>query len=238
MPLWLRLPSAVALVTWGARTDRRWTVPVAAMLALPALWFGGASMLLAAVALASGRVRGRGAAAGARAGAPWGRRGGRSAPAIQDGLSRAPIRSTRSRGGRPPGRPRRGASRAARTSAAHDRGMMGAAQEAPVSSRLQGIRARPRRDHPRRRRVPASPCSAARSLGCAARGAARRLVRRQRHPGLAGPPPGRRVRSPGSSRADGRASGFVVLGVVLGLIAIPLVATAAGNPVPIDPSRA
>jgi GNAT superfamily N-acetyltransferase len=53
VPLWLRLPAAVALVTWGARTDRRWTVPVAAMLALPALWFGGASMLLAAVALAA-----------------------------------------------------------------------------------------------------------------------------------------------------------------------------------------
>ena len=42
----------------GGRTDRRWTVPVASMLALPALWFGGASMLLAAVALAPGRVGG------------------------------------------------------------------------------------------------------------------------------------------------------------------------------------
>jgi len=58
VPLWLRLPVAVVLVAWGARTDRRWTVPVAAMLALPALWFGGASMLLAAVALAPGRVGG------------------------------------------------------------------------------------------------------------------------------------------------------------------------------------
>jgi len=57
VPLWLRLPAAVALVTWGARTDRRWTVPVAAMLALPALWFGGASMLLAAVALAADQRR-------------------------------------------------------------------------------------------------------------------------------------------------------------------------------------
>jgi hypothetical protein len=47
--LWIRLPVAVALVAWGARTDRRWTVPVASMLALPALWFGSLSMLLAVV---------------------------------------------------------------------------------------------------------------------------------------------------------------------------------------------
>jgi Glycosyltransferase family 87 len=56
VPIWLRLPLAAALVAWGARTDRRWTVPVGAMLALPALWFGGTSMLLAAVAIAAGRV--------------------------------------------------------------------------------------------------------------------------------------------------------------------------------------
>ena len=51
IPLWARLPVAVAVVVWGARTDRRWTVPVAAMLALPALWYGGLSMLLAVIAL-------------------------------------------------------------------------------------------------------------------------------------------------------------------------------------------
>ena len=49
--LWVRLPMAIALVAWGARTDRRWTVPVASMLALPALWFGGLSMLLAVITL-------------------------------------------------------------------------------------------------------------------------------------------------------------------------------------------
>ena len=58
VPVWVRLPVAVALVVWGARTERRWTVPVASMLALPALWFGSASMLLAAVALATDRVSG------------------------------------------------------------------------------------------------------------------------------------------------------------------------------------
>jgi hypothetical protein len=51
VPLVIRLPAAFALVVWGARTDRRWTVPVASMLALPALWYGGLSMLLAVIPL-------------------------------------------------------------------------------------------------------------------------------------------------------------------------------------------
>jgi hypothetical protein len=51
IPFLVRLPFAVALVVWGARTDRRWTVPVAGMLALPALWYGSLSMLLAVIAL-------------------------------------------------------------------------------------------------------------------------------------------------------------------------------------------
>ena len=51
IPLWIRLPAAVVLVVWGARTDRRWTVPVASMLALPALWYGGISMLLGVIPL-------------------------------------------------------------------------------------------------------------------------------------------------------------------------------------------
>jgi hypothetical protein len=51
IPLWLRLSAAVALVVWGARTDRPWTVPIASMLALPAVWYGGLSMLLAVIPL-------------------------------------------------------------------------------------------------------------------------------------------------------------------------------------------
>jgi hypothetical protein len=51
IPLAIRFPVAVAVVVWGARTDRRWAVPVAAMLALPALWYGGLTMLLAVIAL-------------------------------------------------------------------------------------------------------------------------------------------------------------------------------------------
>ncbi len=46
VPLWLRLPLAVVVVIWGARTDRRWTVVMAATLALPSLWFYGLSMLV------------------------------------------------------------------------------------------------------------------------------------------------------------------------------------------------
>lgn len=57
VPLLIRLPVAVTIVIWGARTDRVWTVPVASMLALPALWYGGLSMLLAVIPLL-----GRGAA--------------------------------------------------------------------------------------------------------------------------------------------------------------------------------
>ena len=51
IPFVIRLPFAVALVVWGARTNRRWTVPVAGMLALPALWYGGLAMLLAVIRL-------------------------------------------------------------------------------------------------------------------------------------------------------------------------------------------
>ena len=49
--LLLRLVAAAALVTWGALTDRAWTVPIAAMLALPVIWMDSFAMLLAAVAL-------------------------------------------------------------------------------------------------------------------------------------------------------------------------------------------
>lgn len=79
IPLVLRFPVAVALVTWGARTDRRWTVAAAAMVALPALWFGGLAMLLAAVALRRAEA--------ARAEVRAGRRQRRGLPA----LTREPV---------------------------------------------------------------------------------------------------------------------------------------------------
>jgi hypothetical protein len=52
IPLPLRLVVAVGVVTWGARTDRRWTVPVAATLALPVLWPSGLAVLAALWGLA------------------------------------------------------------------------------------------------------------------------------------------------------------------------------------------
>ena len=55
IPFLVRLPFAVVLVIWGARTNRRWTVPVSAMLALPALWYGGLSIMLATLPLLGAR---------------------------------------------------------------------------------------------------------------------------------------------------------------------------------------
>ncbi|MEW5991546.1 MAG: glycosyltransferase 87 family protein [Chloroflexota bacterium] len=51
IPLLVRLPAAAALVTWGAWTDRRWTIPVAVALALPVLWFSGLSIVAAIPAI-------------------------------------------------------------------------------------------------------------------------------------------------------------------------------------------
>ncbi len=48
-PLPYRLPLAILLVVWGARTDRPWTVGVAAMLALPIIWVHGLVVAFAAV---------------------------------------------------------------------------------------------------------------------------------------------------------------------------------------------
>jgi Glycosyltransferase family 87 len=59
IPLWLRLPAAAIIVIWGARTDRPWTVPVAATLALPVLWVSGFAIC---AALASGALRKAGGA--------------------------------------------------------------------------------------------------------------------------------------------------------------------------------
>jgi len=51
IPFVVRLPIAIAVVVWGASTGRRWTVPVASMLALPALWYGSLTMLLGVLPL-------------------------------------------------------------------------------------------------------------------------------------------------------------------------------------------
>jgi hypothetical protein len=51
VPLAVRLPVAAVVVVWGARTDRRWTVPVAVFLALPVVWVHSIA-ILAAIPLA------------------------------------------------------------------------------------------------------------------------------------------------------------------------------------------
>jgi hypothetical protein len=51
VPLVVRLPAAVLLVIWGARSNRSWTLPAASMLALPVLWLVGLAMLVGAFAL-------------------------------------------------------------------------------------------------------------------------------------------------------------------------------------------
>jgi hypothetical protein len=53
LPLLVRLPAAALLVLWGARTNRPWTLPTGAMLALPVLWLVGLAMLSAAFAVSA-----------------------------------------------------------------------------------------------------------------------------------------------------------------------------------------
>jgi Glycosyltransferase family 87 len=51
IPIGLRLPSAIALIAWGALGNRRWTVPVGVLLAMPILWGNVFTLLVAVVAL-------------------------------------------------------------------------------------------------------------------------------------------------------------------------------------------
>ncbi|MBM4407683.1 MAG: DUF2029 domain-containing protein [Chloroflexi bacterium] len=55
VPFIIRIPIALALIVWGARTDRRWVLPVAALLALPVIWYGSLSLLIGVVPLLRGR---------------------------------------------------------------------------------------------------------------------------------------------------------------------------------------
>jgi Glycosyltransferase family 87 len=52
IPLTLRLPIAALIVVWGARTNRRWTVPLSAALSVPALWPGSFAIMAACWRLA------------------------------------------------------------------------------------------------------------------------------------------------------------------------------------------
>jgi hypothetical protein len=57
IPLPIRIAASAAIVAWGARTDRRWTVPVAVTLAMPVLWPTAFAVLAAIPALERGRRR-------------------------------------------------------------------------------------------------------------------------------------------------------------------------------------
>ena len=77
VPLLVRLPLAAAVVVWGARTERPWTVGVAATLALPILWINGLAVLLASAML----IDWRGARAAVTRWLVSGRRGWNAGPA-------------------------------------------------------------------------------------------------------------------------------------------------------------
>jgi hypothetical protein len=47
IPLLVRAPFALAAVAWGAWTNRRWTIPVGMVLAMPILWLNGPTILVA-----------------------------------------------------------------------------------------------------------------------------------------------------------------------------------------------
>jgi hypothetical protein len=59
IPLLFRGPIGVLLIIWGAPRNQRWVVPVGAMLALPALWYGSLSILLAIIPLTTPEERRR-----------------------------------------------------------------------------------------------------------------------------------------------------------------------------------
>ena len=54
VPLTIRLPIALALIIWGARTNRTWTIPVAMTLAMPIVWANSVTILVAIVPLLMG----------------------------------------------------------------------------------------------------------------------------------------------------------------------------------------
>ena len=50
-PLLVRVPAAIALIWFAARTDRAWLVPVACLLAMPTIWIQSTALLLASFPL-------------------------------------------------------------------------------------------------------------------------------------------------------------------------------------------
>ena len=59
----IRIPIAALVIVYAARTDRRWLVPVGVFIALPVLWWGSLTVLVAVVALQREEIERRLAAA-------------------------------------------------------------------------------------------------------------------------------------------------------------------------------
>jgi hypothetical protein len=60
IPLFVRLAIAAVVVVFGARTNRKWTVPVAAAIAMPVLWVAALSVLAAIPAVGRAELQERG----------------------------------------------------------------------------------------------------------------------------------------------------------------------------------
>jgi hypothetical protein len=56
VPLLVRAPVALAVIAWGARTERRWTIPVAMTLAMPIVWLNSLTILVALLPLLDPRA--------------------------------------------------------------------------------------------------------------------------------------------------------------------------------------
>jgi hypothetical protein len=55
VPALVRVPLAVLLIVWGARTDRRWVLPIGCLLAMPVIWYGSLTLLAAVIPLSAER---------------------------------------------------------------------------------------------------------------------------------------------------------------------------------------
>lgn len=51
VPLWIRLPLVALLIVWGARTNRRWVLPIGVAFALPTVWVNTPTILVAILPL-------------------------------------------------------------------------------------------------------------------------------------------------------------------------------------------
>jgi hypothetical protein len=51
VPVWIRLPAVALLIAWGARTDRRWVLPIGVCFSLPTVWLNTPTILIAILPL-------------------------------------------------------------------------------------------------------------------------------------------------------------------------------------------